>query len=162
MEHRRPTWCSCWRRDAAATRSRGGPRDAVVGSGCHIRLNGFDAIALSNSVQLELDFLPGSLVHQGLGQRRLIADDALLSVKIPRAKNGVILHVVGIEVGHLDIGSRSGDVGPWVGKVRAPGAEELHLELGLSAHEKLLHFLRGLVFVVFAQIAVAAGDGDFP
>ena len=30
-----------------------------------------------------------------------------------------------------------------------------------AAHEDLLHFLGGLIFVVFAQIAIAAGDGDF-
>ena len=29
------------------------------------------------------------------------------------------------------------------------------------AHEDFLHFLGGLEFVVFAQVAVAAGDGDF-
>jgi len=42
-----------------------------------------------------------------------------------------------------------------------PRRARVGLQFVFAAHEELLHFLGGLVFVVFAEVAVAAGDGDF-
>ena len=67
----------------------------------------------------------------------------------------------GLQVGRVHDGADADDVGAGVGEIGAAGAHELGFQLGLAPHEELLHFLGGLVFVVFAQVAVAAGDGDF-
>ena len=48
-----------------------------------------------------------------------------------------------------------------VGEISAARADELGFQVGFAPHQQLLHFLGGLVFVVFAQVAVAAGHGDF-
>ena len=48
-----------------------------------------------------------------------------------------------------------------IGEIGAARADELGFQFIFAAHEELLHFLGRLVFVVFAQVAVAAGDGDF-
>ena len=53
------------------------------------------------------------------------------------------------------------DIGFGVGKIRAARARQLRFEFVFVAHENFLHLLGGLVFVIFAQIAVAARDGDF-
>ena len=90
-----------------------------------------------------------------------IADDALFGVGIPRAENGEIFRVIGIEVDHPDDGADADGVGFGIGKIGTAGAHELSLQFVFAAHEEFLHFLGGLVFVVFAEVAVAAGDGDF-
>src|SRR5450631_1068314 len=41
-----------------------------------------------------------------------------------------------------------------------PRAHHLRFEFFLLAHDDFLRLFRGLVFMVFAQVAIAAGDGD--
>ena len=72
-----------------------------------------------------------------------------------------MLGLVGFEVGRADDGADGGDVGAWIGKVGAAGLYELGFQLGFTAHQELLHFFGGFVFVIFPQIAITAGHGDF-
>ena len=61
----------------------------------------------------------------------------------------------------MDDGADPGDIRARVGEIGAPGADELDFQLRLAAQEQLLHLLGRLVLVVFAQVAIAAGGGDF-
>ena len=96
-----------------------------------------------------------------MGDGREIRDNALFRFGIPCAKNRERFRVLRAGLGHLHACANADRVGGRVGKVRAARADELRLQLALPAHEQFLHLLGRLVFVVLAQIAVAAGDGDF-
>ena len=72
-----------------------------------------------------------------------------------------VSRLVGPQVGGLDDRADADGVGLGVGKIRAARARQLRFQFLFAAHEDFLHFLGGLVFVVFAQIAITARDGDF-
>jgi FkbM family methyltransferase len=123
--------------------------------------DGFDAVAALAAFDGDFDFLAGLGVEEGLANGGEVADDAFVRIGVPGAQDGEILGVVVLQIGDGDGVADADDVGAGIGKVAAAGADELGFQFAFAAHEDFLHFLGGLVFVVFAQVAVAAGDGNF-
>ena len=118
---------------------------------------------VDDAVNLEFNLVADFMAQQRLGHGRKVADEVLLRVGIPRAQDGEPLRLAAFArsvawtmVPMLATSVRGLEKS--VPRARTSCA----FELRLAAHEEFLHFLGGLVFVVFAQVAVAAGDGDFP
>ena len=78
----------------------------------------------------------------------------------PRTVNFSAL--ITLQVSDVDYRADADHVGLGIGEIGAARARtSLRFQFGFAAHENLLHFLGRFVFVIFAQITVAAGDGDF-
>src|SRR5262249_25235133 len=139
-------FCWCWRR--------------LCGGTLHGRFNRFDPMPMADAVNLELNFLAYFLVQQRLSYRRQVADDALIRISIPGAENSEGLGLLGGQISRADDCAHVDHISPRIGEITAARADELAFQLRLAAHKQPLHFLGRLVFVIFPEVAVAAGDGD--
>src|SRR5947209_18808748 len=79
---------------------------------------------------------------------------------MPGAENCKMLGLACFKVNGADDCAHPSDSGARIGKVCAAGADKLGFELGLAAHEQLLHLFGGFVLVILAKITVPTADGD--
>ena len=112
------------------------------------------------SVQLELHLITHLVIEQGLSDGAEVGDDAVVGIRVPRSQNRKLGGLLVDDVMHGGAGANGDGVGAGVGEVGTASLGQLRFQLCLPAHEHLLHFLGGLVFVVLAKVAVTAGQSD--
>ena len=111
-------------------------------------------------MQLKLHLVADLAVEQGLPDGGEIADDPLVGIGIPGAQNGEALALLSAQIGGDHHRAEVDGVGFRVGEIRAARPHHLRFQLFFLTHDDFLHLFGGLVFVIFAEVPVASGDGD--
>ena len=102
----------------------------------------------------------GVISYQTAVAQALLNAKLAQEVEVPVEGGKRRYRVDSIEVRHPDDGPDADDVGPRIGKFGAARATKRFSSSPLRRISNLLHFLGGLVLVVFAQITVTAGHRD--
>lgn len=116
-----------------------------------------DTVVLDASGDVNFDEVADFLTEEGLGDGGIDGNLVLLEVHLVGTDDGEGLYDIGVEIGHLDTGEKANGVGTESVGVDDLGETEHLLEETDTADEAGLGSLGGVVFKVFAQVALVAG-----